>query len=91
MKPPISYYGGKQRMVSKIVPLIPRHTIDRQKVATHAIRCEMLKSMIDDGLLTVEEGLALINGTPIRPRPWWVRVWRWVRRGGPDCPLHAEW
>ena len=27
MKPPISYYGGKQRMASKIVPLIPRHTV----------------------------------------------------------------
>lgn len=27
MKPPISYYGGKQRMSSKIVPLIPRHTV----------------------------------------------------------------
>lgn len=26
-KPPISYYGGKQRMASKIVPLIPRHTV----------------------------------------------------------------
>ena len=27
MKPPISYYGGKQRMCPKIVPLIPRHTV----------------------------------------------------------------
>lgn len=27
MKPPISYYGGKQRMASKIVPLIPKHTV----------------------------------------------------------------
>lgn len=27
MKPPISYYGGKQRMAHRIVPLIPRHTI----------------------------------------------------------------
>jgi DNA adenine methylase len=27
MKPVISYYGGKQRMSSKIVPLIPRHTV----------------------------------------------------------------
>ena len=27
MKPPISYYGGKQRMASRIVPLIPRHTV----------------------------------------------------------------
>jgi DNA adenine methylase len=27
MKPPISYYGGKQRMISKIVPLIPQHTV----------------------------------------------------------------
>ena len=27
MKPPISYYGGKQRMSPKIVPLIPRHTV----------------------------------------------------------------
>lgn len=27
MKPPISYYGGKQRMSSKIVPLIPKHTV----------------------------------------------------------------
>ena len=27
MKPPISYYGGKQRMASKIVRLIPRHTV----------------------------------------------------------------
>jgi DNA adenine methylase len=27
MKPPISYYGGKQRMSSKIVPLIPKHTM----------------------------------------------------------------
>jgi DNA adenine methylase len=27
MKPVISYYGGKQRMASKIVPLIPRHTV----------------------------------------------------------------
>lgn len=26
MKPPISYYGGKQRMAPNIVPLIPRHT-----------------------------------------------------------------
>ncbi len=27
MPPPISYYGGKQRMASKIIPLIPKHTI----------------------------------------------------------------
>jgi DNA adenine methylase len=27
MKPVISYYGGKQKMASKIVPLIPRHTV----------------------------------------------------------------
>jgi len=27
MKTVISYYGGKQRMASKIVPLIPRHTV----------------------------------------------------------------
>jgi DNA adenine methylase len=27
VKPPISYYGGKQRMCPKIVPLIPRHTV----------------------------------------------------------------
>jgi DNA adenine methylase len=27
MRPPISYYGGKQRMASKIVPLIPKHTV----------------------------------------------------------------
>lgn len=27
MKPVISYYGGKQRMASKIVPLIPKHTV----------------------------------------------------------------
>lgn len=27
MKPVISYYGGKQRMACKIVPLIPRHTV----------------------------------------------------------------
>jgi DNA adenine methylase len=27
MKPPISYYGGKQRMCPNIVPLIPRHTV----------------------------------------------------------------
>lgn len=27
MKPPISYYGGKQRIASKIVPLIPKHTV----------------------------------------------------------------
>ena len=27
MKPAFSYYGGKQRMASKIVPLLPRHTV----------------------------------------------------------------
>lgn len=27
MRPVISYYGGKQRMASKIVPLIPKHTV----------------------------------------------------------------
>ncbi len=27
MKPPFSYYGGKQRMASKIIPLIPQHTV----------------------------------------------------------------
>lgn len=27
MKPLISYYGGKQRMANKIVPLIPKHTV----------------------------------------------------------------
>jgi DNA adenine methylase len=27
MKPPISYYGGKQRMVHNILPLIPKHTV----------------------------------------------------------------
>lgn len=27
MKPPISYYGGKQRIASKIVSLIPKHTV----------------------------------------------------------------
>lgn len=27
MKPPISYYGGKQRLASKIIPYIPKHTV----------------------------------------------------------------
>jgi len=27
MKPVISYYGGKQRMASRIIPLIPQHTV----------------------------------------------------------------
>lgn len=27
MKPPISYYGGKQRMAHNIIPLIPKHTV----------------------------------------------------------------
>lgn len=27
MKPLISYYGGKQRMASKIIPFIPKHTV----------------------------------------------------------------
>lgn len=27
MRPPFSYYGGKQRLASKIVSLIPRHTV----------------------------------------------------------------
>jgi DNA adenine methylase len=27
MKPPVSYYGGKQRIASRIVPLIPKHTV----------------------------------------------------------------
>jgi len=27
MKPPFSYYGGKQRLASKIVRLIPKHTV----------------------------------------------------------------
>ena len=54
--------------------------IDRQKVVREVIRNSLLKDMIDAGLLTVEEGLALINGTPIKPRPWWVRAWRWVQR-----------
>jgi DNA adenine methylase len=27
MKPPFSYYGGKQRLASKLVPLIPKHTV----------------------------------------------------------------
>jgi len=27
MKPLVSYYGGKQRMASRIVPLLPRHTV----------------------------------------------------------------
>lgn len=27
MKTPITYYGGKQRMVSRILPLIPEHTL----------------------------------------------------------------
>jgi DNA adenine methylase len=27
MKPPISYYGGKQRLASKLIPLIPKHTV----------------------------------------------------------------
>lgn len=27
MKPPFSYYGGKQRMASKIVKLLPKHTV----------------------------------------------------------------
>lgn len=26
MKTPISYYGGKQNMLKRILPLIPRHT-----------------------------------------------------------------
>ena len=25
MKPPISYYGGKQNMLSELLPLIPKH------------------------------------------------------------------
>ncbi len=27
MKPPFSYYGGKQRIASKIIPYIPKHTV----------------------------------------------------------------
>jgi len=27
MKPPVSYYGGKQRMASRIIPHIPKHTV----------------------------------------------------------------
>jgi len=27
MRPPVSYYGGKQRMAANIIPLIPRHTV----------------------------------------------------------------
>ncbi|MEJ5328486.1 MAG: DNA adenine methylase, partial [Candidatus Bathyarchaeia archaeon] len=27
MKPPFSYYGGKQKFSSKIIPLIPKHTV----------------------------------------------------------------
>ena len=27
MAPYFSYYGGKQRMASKIIPLIPKHTV----------------------------------------------------------------
>jgi DNA adenine methylase len=27
LKPALSYYGGKQRMASKIIPLLPRHTV----------------------------------------------------------------
>lgn len=27
MKPPFGYYGGKQRMVNKLIPLIPKHTV----------------------------------------------------------------
>jgi DNA adenine methylase len=27
MKPPITYYGGKQKMASKILPLIPKHNL----------------------------------------------------------------
>jgi DNA adenine methylase len=27
IKPPITYYGGKQKLVSKILPLIPEHTL----------------------------------------------------------------
>lgn len=27
MKPPFSYYGGKQKLVSRILPLIPEHTL----------------------------------------------------------------
>jgi DNA adenine methylase len=27
MKPPFAYYGGKQRMVANLIPLIPKHTV----------------------------------------------------------------
>lgn len=27
MKPPFSYHGGKQKLSSKIIPLIPKHTV----------------------------------------------------------------
>lgn len=27
MKTPISYYGGKQKLISKILPLLPEHTL----------------------------------------------------------------
>ena len=27
MKPFFSYYGGRQRMANKIIPLIPKHTV----------------------------------------------------------------
>jgi len=27
MKPPFSYYGGKQKLASKLIPLIPKHTV----------------------------------------------------------------
>lgn len=27
LRTPISYYGGKQRLISKILPLIPEHNL----------------------------------------------------------------
>lgn len=54
--------------------------IDRRKMARASIRRSIINDLIDDGLLTVEQGLALMNGTPIKPRPWWVRAWLWIRR-----------
>lgn len=50
MKTPISYYGGKQRMLKHILPLIPNHELYTESFcggcavlfAKEAVKCEVI-------------------------------------------------
>lgn len=53
--------------------------IDREKMKRATARMGIVLSLVQDGLISHEDAADLLAGKPIRSRPWWQRLRRWIR------------